>query len=335
MKITFLGTSSAKPTKERNTTCIAITLNDGKFILVDCGEGAQLNLMKSNLKFSNLTAIYITHLHGDHVFGLPGLLATLNEHRKSVLNIYGPKGIREFISGFAKPPFCRMENYGVNVTEINNNSKLPNLKIGIEEFSITPCFVKHTVECYCYIIDKLRRIGKINFEKIKPVIEKYKDEILSLGYKHENQIISEIKNRKDFEFKDGFKLIHNDYITYVDKKRLTVLMDNYNSDGVFQKIDHTDYLIHECTFANTSLEKKIGLTEEMITAHAIKRGHSTARMAGIVANKLKSKNVCLTHFSNRYDLREEDLVNEIIDNVREVFDGDIICAKDMKEIELE
>ena len=97
MKTLFLGTAAGKPSNHRNVTSIAVIFEDAEFILVDCGEATQHQIMNSILKLSKLKAIYITHLHGDHIFGLPGLLCTLNEIRTEKLCIIGPRGLKEYL----------------------------------------------------------------------------------------------------------------------------------------------------------------------------------------------------------------------------------------------
>ena len=96
MQVTFLGTAAGKPSLKRNVTSMAIEMDDSKIILVDCGEATLHQFMRSKLKITNIHTILITHLHGDHIFGLPGLCCTLNDARTQPLHIYGPSGIKKY-----------------------------------------------------------------------------------------------------------------------------------------------------------------------------------------------------------------------------------------------
>ena len=116
LKLYFLGTGSQKPSSTRNVTSVALVLESGHYLLFDCGEGTQHQILKSNLSLSNLDGIFITHLHGDHIFGLPGLLCSLNDTLNGgEFTIYGPTGLREFIkSTLFNKIYCVLQ-YRLNI----------------------------------------------------------------------------------------------------------------------------------------------------------------------------------------------------------------------------
>ena len=121
MNITFLGTSSGVPSLTRNVSSLALKLSQSSEVwLFDCGEGTQHQIMKSNIKSSQIKKIFITHMHGDHIYGLPGLLATLGLSGNSEgIQIYGPTGLRSFVNSSLKSSFCKL-SFPLNFVEVEN-----------------------------------------------------------------------------------------------------------------------------------------------------------------------------------------------------------------------
>ena len=172
MKLYFLGTGSQKPSKTRNVTSIALILENNHYILFDCGEGTQHQILRSDLNLSNLTSIIITHLHGDHIFGLPGLLCSLNEVLEGKdFTIYGPKGLFNFIKNTLFNKMHGVILYRLNILEFNSNinSELdPKIFIpdsNNEGYTIQNFPVKHTCcgqgDTFGYIIKQIDQ--KIKF----------------------------------------------------------------------------------------------------------------------------------------------------------------------------
>ena len=367
MKLYFLGTGSQKPSKTRNVTSIALILENNHYILFDCGEGTQHQILRSDLSFSNLTSIIITHLHGDHIFGLPGLLCSLNEVLEGKdFTIYGPKGLYNFIKNTLFNKIHGVLFYKLNVIEFNANlNSILDPKIHIpdsnnEGYDIQ-CFpVKHTC---CEQGDTYGFIIKQNDQKIK-----FKDPassgIFSLLERNKEKIIEWIKNNigkntkneksilgllqttdKEFILNDiilgEVNLRTDSRFTDFPKRGLCIclIVDTCNS---FRALDalkemECDVIVHESTNAKTTLDGDKSYND--IQNETIKHGHSTPEMAGNFAKMLKAKQLILTHFSGRYkgDESPESLciMDEIKQSAIKTFGKEsVITARDFMEIEL-
>lgn len=336
MKATFLGTSAGKPSLHRNTTSIAIELDDSKYILIDCGEATLHQIMRSNLKMSNLHSIYITHLHGDHIFGLPGLLCSLNDCRDIDLNIYGPKGIKDFISVVKKS----ITNFTLNINEYSQSVVNVNqFNITINTYIIKACRVRHTVECYAYQIIKQRKKPKINTEKLTPILEIYATQIKKQGFKSAKNIMKSLIEGTKYNFTNPasgnvFELNITDYYISVPDFKIVIALDNYNCDQMKMEFQNANILIHESTFCITN--DMLKNEKDELTKKAISFGHSTNLMAAINANDLFCKHLILTHFSNRYefDNNKLKLEDKIINSTSQLFPNKIDLAYDFSEFKL-
>jgi|SaaInlStandDraft_6_1057023.scaffolds.fasta_scaffold11262_2 ribonuclease Z len=328
MKITFLGTASGKPSKYRNVTSIAIELDDSEYILIDCGEGTQSQILKSDLKFNKISSIYITHLHGDHIFGLPGLLATINEYRKEPLHIYGPVGIKRYINTTLCPPYCSIDKYNIIVHEYNHiYNKINEIEYRQYTYSIESCFVTHREFCYAYKITQRQNNPKIDISKLKPVLDKYTNEINSLGFNPAMKIIQKLKDVKKIQLSD-IELNLDDYAIKTINDSIIVCLDNSNASNVIHFFRNANTMIHECTYSilpNMSQDEIVEISKK-----AILYGHSTNRMAANNAKLLDNTNLIFTHFSNRYEYEDGKMKNEteIINDTSKYFDGNVYCADD-------
>ena len=339
MKVTFLGTAAGKPSLHRNVTSIAIELIDSDYILIDCGEATQHQLMRSKLKFARIHSIYITHLHGDHIYGLPGLLSTLNDCRETELHIFGPRGLKKYLEGLSKS----ITNYRIIIHEHHNEYNTVNvINVDHHKFNIECCRIFHTVECFAYSITRVRTRHKINMELLQPKIDEYADQIRSAGFKTPKSIIGKIQKGAEFTFvnthnDDKFVFKIEDYIVKEPDYRLVIALDNYRCGNVFTYFKEANTLIHESTYV--ILQGMTMKEKEEIYQTAIDHGHSTNQMAGGVASSLKCDRLILTHFSNRYGFDTDGkmkLESEIIEGTRESpgFTGEIITAYDFQTIEL-
>jgi len=294
--IIFLGTSQAIPTEKRNHTAVLLKYKDEN-ILIDCGEGTQRQFRKAHLNPCKLTRILITHWHGDHILGIPGLLQTLalNNYNKT-LYIYGPKGTKRFMDlMFRIFVFQGKIKYEIHECNAGKILKTKDFLIEAEKmFHGTPTLAYSFIEK-----EKLR----INKQKLK-------------NLKIQGKIISELQKGKDIIWNN--KRIKARDLTYIQKgKKITIIMDTSVNSNMLEIARNSDLLITEATYA----EKEANLAKEY--------KHLTAKQAAQIAKKSKSKRLILTHISQRYGNNENILLNE----AKKTF-KDTILAEDLMRTEV-
>jgi len=158
LRITFLGTSAGMPTRARNVASVAVTL-DGRVLLFDCGEGTQHQLMRSAVRFGAIEAIFITHLHGDHLFGLPGLLASMSLNaRAKPLALYGPRGLAEFMQSL---PLYHT-SFDISITEVT-----PNPVHRGDGYSVDAAPMIHSAPCFAFRIIEDDRPGEFDPDRAR------------------------------------------------------------------------------------------------------------------------------------------------------------------------
>ncbi len=273
MQIIFLGTSSMVPTKDRNQSGILISYNQHG-ILVDCGEGIQRQMKKAGIPLTKITKILITHWHGDHVFGLPGVISTLgaSEYTKT-LEIYGPKGTsrhyRAMMDAFV---FDRRIN--VVIKEINGGIFFENKDFYLEAYKL-----EHGILTFGYnFIEKDKR--RINLRKAKRL------EI------PEGPLMGQLQDGRLIEHR-GEKIKPED-VTYIKKgKKISIIADTALCDNCYKMAEKADLLISEATYSS-NLEEK-----------GAEYKHMTAKQAALIANKAEVKKLILTHLSARYKEKHE------------------------------
>jgi ribonuclease Z len=296
MQITFLGTSSMVPTKERNHFSFFFKYKE-EGMLFDCGEGTQRQLRIVGIKPTSITKIFITHFHGDHVLGLPGLLQTMSASQyEKTLQIYGPKGIKKFIKKIQELfVYDNKLNY-----KVNEITKIKFLKTN--DYSIEAYELEHSVKCIGYRFienDKL----KINMQKAK-----------SFGLK-EGPLLGKLQNNEEIIFNN--KKIYPKDVTYIIKGRIIgFISDTIMTNNCLKIAKNADILISESTHTSRHIEK------------AEEYKHFTSKQAAFVANQSNVKKLILTHFSQRY--KE---IDEILNDAREIF-PETIAAYDFLKITL-
>ena len=273
MKLTILGSCSAYPTLNRFTTSQILQIN-GKSFLIDCGEGAQIQLRKNKIKFNSIEDILISHLHGDHFFGLPGLILTFNLlGREKPLNIYGPKGIKKIIVSLLKIGNT-WTNYKLNFTELKN----PKSEIIYDknDISITTIPLYHGIYTNGFLFRKKTSVHKLMVDKAQSYgIDKTQFTGIKLGkdgIKTDGSIIKNIKLVEPL----------NPDLTYA------YCGDTLFNEKIIEQTKGCDLLYHESTF----LKKHENFAKKTF--------HSTAEQAALIAKKSNVKKLILGHFSTRY-----------------------------------
>ena len=278
INITFLGTSYAIPTAERSHTAVLLTYK-GENILIDCGEGTQRQFRKAKLNPCKLTRILITHWHGDHVLGIPGILQTLSlSGYGKTLFIYGPKGTKSFMKKLMKT-FVFQLNYKIKVEEIKN-------KIFYEtnDFYLGAESMTHGVLCNAYSFIKK---GQIRIDK-----NKLKKTQLPKG-----PFLKKLKEGKNIVYK-GKRYLAKD-LTFKEKdKKISFVYDTSFNKRIQGFVKNSDLLICEATFDSN--------LEDM----AKKKKHLTAGQAGKIAKESKSKKLILTHIRERYQKDTSKLLKD-------------------------
>ena len=273
MKLTILGSCSAYPTLNRFTTSQILQIN-GKSFLIDCGEGAQIQLRKNKIKFNSIEDILISHLHGDHFFGLPGLILTFNLlGREKPLNIYGPKGIKKIIVSLLKIGNT-WTNYKLNFTELKN----PKSEIIYDknDISITTIPLYHGIYTNGFLFRKKTSVHKLMVDKAQ-------------SYGIDKTQFAGIKLGKDGVKTDG-SIIQNIELVEPLNPDITYAYcgDTLFNEKIIEQIKGCDLLYHESTF----LKKHENFAKKTF--------HSTAEQAALIAKKSNVKKLILGHFSTRY-----------------------------------
>ena len=295
IKVTFLGTSDAIPSAERNHTSILLEYKNEN-ILIDCGEGTQRQFRKAKLNPNKITKILITHWHGDHVLGLPGLLQTLAfSNYNKTLNIYGPRGTKEFM-GVLLRTFAFQGKYKINVEEVENRF------FENDEFYLEAEKMTHGTPCNAYSFVKKGRLR----------IDKKKLEKTNL----KGPILKKLKEGKDITYNDKKYLAKN--LTYgEDSKKVSFVFDTSFNKNIVPFVKNSDLLVCESTFGE-ELEDK-----------ADEYRHLNVNHTANIAKKSKSKKLVLTHISQRYSKNPK----KILDAAKKIFKNSVL-VRDLDEIEV-
>lgn len=279
MEIYFLGTNAGVPTLQRNVTSIALRLLEERrtFWMFDCGEGTQHQVLRSPLRLGKLEKLFITHLHGDHLFGLPGLLSSRGyQGGTSPLTVYGPPGIKAYLDISLSASQSRIP-YKLEIIEHSGG-----LVFEDDTFKVEAGLLEHRIDSYGYRVTEKDSPGNLDAELLK-----------SYGLKP-GPLYGKLKRGEDITTEDGTVIRAADVIHAPKRGRIVAILgDTRPCEGTLPLAQDADLIIHEATFAHDLADM------------AYQYHHSTARQAAELACEAGGRELLLTHFSSRYSSQEE------------------------------
>ena len=298
MKLVFLGTSAAQPTERRGLSCICLE-KEGEILMFDAGEAAQIAYMKSGLGWNKKMKLFVTHLHGDHCVGILGLLQTMSmQNRTESLEIFGPKGIDEFLAANIK-----VLNFGLPFSiliNINSEGKIFENK----KYLIHTTKANHSITAFSYLFEEKDRPGRFNVTKAK-----------ELGIP-EGELWNKLQNGEEIEHNE--KIIKPEQVLGEKRpgKKIGISGDTMPTKKLEEFFQGCDYLVFDSTFIEEEKQR------------ALETCHSTAKQAAELGKNAKVKNLILTHFSARY---KDEMAHK--SEAEKIHDA-VITAKDLLEVEI-
>lgn len=303
MQLEFLGTGAGSPSKQRNVSSVALRLLEeiNQIWLFDAGEATQHQILHTTIRPRKITKIFITHLHGDHIFGLPGLLSSRSfQGGDEPLTIYGPVGIKQFVLTSLKVSESRL-SYPLHFVEIDHDQVLFNEN----GFKVTTMSLDHKIACYGYRVEEADHPGELLVEKLKAA------NIPS------GPVYGQLKAGQTVTLPDGRTIDGTEFIGQPQPGRIVAIMgDTRKTKNAELLAQDADVLVHESTFAKN--EAKMARSYY----------HSTSLQAAEVAKQAGAKRLLLTHISARYTGKAAYQlayqVRDLLPQTRVVNDFDVI-----------
>lgn len=300
MEVTFLGTGAGMPSKERNVSALVLNLLQeiNELWLFDCGEAAQHQLLHTTLKPRKIRKIFITHLHGDHIFGLPGLLSSRSFlDGDEPVTIYGPKGIKQFIEMSLTISRTHL-TYEINCIEIEQEG----IVFEDDRFRVDMIKLTHNIPSYAYKIIEKDRIGELQVAKLR-----------ALGIEP-GPLYRQIKENEETVLPDGRIIYREDVVGAPKKgKKIVIFGDTRYDEKHASFALGADLIIHEATFSHELKD----LAKQYY--------HATAYEAAQLAKKAQAKQLILNHISSRY---QGTLLQELLQEAKRIFPKTLV-AKDL------
>ncbi|MFB6138483.1 MAG: ribonuclease Z [Halobacteriaceae archaeon] len=301
LRVTVLGTAGAVPTPERNVSGLLVN-REGDRLLLDAGEGTQRQMMRFNTGFA-VSDIFLTHLHGDHCLGLPGLVQTWNfTDREAALTIHAPRGTRDSVQGLVHAADTHPD-FPLTVQEVEPG----DVAMEGDGYRVEAVAAAHRTDAVGYALIEAERKGRFDRETAE-----------DLGVPP-GPMFSRLHEGEPVELEDG-TVVRPEQVVGEPRpgRRVVYTGDTRPTGDVIEAADGADLLVHDATFADERHER------------ARKTGHATAREAGEVAAEAGAKRLALTHFSSRYAGELGRLRSE----AEAAFDGEVLVPDDGDRIEV-
>ena len=276
MQLTFLGTSAGVPTRTRNVTAMLLNLQHPTqpgLWLFDCGEGTQHQLLHTAFHPGKIGRIFISHLHGDHLFGLPGLICSRSMSGSAQpLTLYGPKGLKEFVETTLRLSGS-WTDFPLEVVEISGGEILDD---GLRKVTAFP--LNHPVECYGFRVEEHDKPGALDARRL-----------VAAGVAP-GPLFQQLKAGEQVTLADGRMINGADYLSPATPgKKVAIFGDTAPCDAALAMARDVDVMVHEATLEAAMAEK------------ANSRGHSSTEQTAQLARAANAKRLIVTHVSSRYD----------------------------------
>lgn len=272
-EVTILGSSSASPTYQRHPSAQIVNISE-RFFLIDCGEGTQIQMERYKIKYHRINRIFISHLHGDHFFGLMGLLSTMHlQGRTKELHLYAPKELKEIIDIQLLYSQTRLR-YEIIYHDLN--AEKSEIIYEDEHLIIETIILNHRIPCTGFLFREKRKPRKL----IRDLITKYEIPVSAF---------TSLKMGNDYTDESG-KVYKNESLTEPSKsaRSYAYCSDTAYNEAILDQLKDVDLLYHEATFLDEMIDR------------ANETFHTTAKQAGIIAKKGNVKRLLIGHFSARY-----------------------------------
>lgn len=310
MRLTFLGTAAGQPTRTRNVSALALTFDEGgDWWLVDCGEATQHRVREARLRPARCGRILLTHLHGDHCWGLPGMLAAIAiAGRREPVQVAGPAGIARFLDAAFAVSATELP-YELDIVELPERPR--GEPIAGAGWRARPFAIRHRVPCVAWLIEEPPRPGRVDLERAR-----------ALGIA-DPRLLGRLQRGQTVTLPDGRRLAPPEVLSPPPRpRRVLICGDTDDADAVIPHARGVDVVVREATYA---------------AAHAAKAaqwGHSTAAMTGAFAAALGARRLVLTHFGGRHS--DPDGVAELRREAEAAAPGvEVLVAEDLWTLAVE